>query len=141
MILSFDLLFIKSSNLFVLKLEMKSVLLFFKVKTYFFAKKRFCSFFQCLNLLNFIYSRSEFATKIQESLTYNETDVLERLISLSSKDMKTELLADVISKMILSLDTQRLTDRLLSMAERLVSNLYFVDLNFLRVIQRVNFKG
>lgn len=75
--------------------------------------------FQCLNLLEFIYSKSEFATKIQDSLTYNETDVLERLILLS-KNTNTDLLPDVISKMILSLDTQRLTDRLLSMADRLV---------------------
>jgi len=78
--------------------------------------------YECLNLLEFIYSKSEFATKIQDSLTYNETDVLERLILLS-KNMNTELLPDVISKMILSLDTQRLTDRLLSMADRLEEHL------------------
>ena len=71
-----------------------------------------------------MYSKSEIAAKLVSTFTYEESVILEKVISASGKNEEMiPLLDDVISKMILSSEGEALVTKLQPLAEQFV-NIY-----------------
>ena len=99
------------------------------------------SYFKCLELLDFMYSKSEIGTKLLSLFEYEEAYVLDKLIVVSgvdrgidmieviplaydkdenNKNLEIPMLSGVISKMILASEGEILAGKLLALAEQFV---------------------
>ena len=99
------------------------------------------SYLKCLELLDFMYSKSEIGTKLLSLFEYEEAYVLDKLIVVSgvdrgidmieviplaydkdenNKNREIPMLSGVISKMILASEGEILAGKLLTLAEQFV---------------------
>ena len=80
-------------------------------------------FVQCLDVLSFLYSKSELATTLKDCIESDQSCIIDQLVLIYENNLNHSLIGKVIAKIVLSLDNENLLERLHNLSDSLVSYL------------------